>query len=238
MASYLAVQMNRTPEQRERLLFHESLERYLNGRELSMELVELYLREEYLGFQPRPREVKGAFIFARILSQQESEHGQRFGRDATMMMMIQSIEKLAPILNRMHWCLELDRKERLITSDTPFMLWREPSPRDQLRGVGITTADEIRFPLDPGKQLVLTKKARTETSRISPQRSMECNQDMAYACNQFIIGNPSDQTRMEALDLPRKKPLARFNYGPLVKENADGSVTDDGEVLHFWVPRR
>jgi hypothetical protein len=51
------------------------------------------------------------------------------------------------------WNLEISTEGRFITSDAPVSFWAEtPGP---FGSVGIATADEMVFPLDPKKSLVL-----------------------------------------------------------------------------------
>ncbi len=66
LSVYLALQMTRTPEQRERTLFPERLATYLGGRELTRELVAAYLEDHHLEFAPSDNEVGAAFDFASV----------------------------------------------------------------------------------------------------------------------------------------------------------------------------
>lgn len=234
LSLHLALQLARTPEQRERLLFPERLATFLDGRDLTKPLVAEYLGTVHLGFPPKQNEVDGAFDFAAYVLQGD----ERITPEHSMMITISTVKETAPALEAMHWCIEHDRKGRLITSDTPMVLWRTPTPRDAFEGFGINTAEQIRFPLDPTKQLVLTHKPRPPSVRIGPQDSAACNQDLAYACHRFVVAHPHEQTRTGLLDLPRKRPVVRFASGPLLRERPDGTVVEDGEILHSWVPRR
>lgn len=234
LSVYLALQMTRTPEQRERVLFPERLAVFLEGRELTRELVASYLADRHLGFTPTDSEVEGAWTFATVALQERA----RLTPEFSMRMMMDMVGGLAPLLAALHWCVEHDRKERFITSDTPVVLWRAPTHRDRFEGFGIDSADEIRFPLDPAKQLVLSKTARSLTVRVTPARSAACNQDVALACHHFVACHPRDAGRATKLDLPSKRPTLRFNMGPLRRELPDGRTVEDGELLHMWVPRR
>jgi hypothetical protein len=234
LAAYLALQMMRTPEQRERTLFPERLARYLDGRELTRELVASYLSEHHLGFPPSENEVKAASDFAYIALQDASVFTPEF----SMRITLSSLTEFAPRLAQLHWCVEHDRKQRLLTSDTPLVLWRKPSFRDAFEGFGVEDAEEIRFPLDPAKQLVLSRTRRSPSVRITPQRSATCNQDAAFACHNFVIARPTEMTRAMQLELPVKRPTLRFNTGPLRRRLPGGRSVGDGDVLHMWVPRR
>lgn len=234
LAVYLALQMTRTPEQRERTLFPERLARFLDGRELTRDLIATYLADHHLKFMPTGNEIDAALDFASVVLQNRSILTPEF----SMHMMLRSVTDLAPKLAQFEWCVEHDRKQRLITSDTPLVLWRPPTYRDEMEGFGIDTAEEIRFALDPNKQLVLTRTPRTPSARVSPQRSAAANEDTAAACHHFVVAHPSQRARVEQLELPAHRPTLRFNSGPLLRRLPDGRTVEDGEVLHVWVPRR
>jgi hypothetical protein len=234
LSLYLAIQLARTPEQRERVMFPEQVTAFLAGRELTKDLIAEYLQDTHLGFTPEAGEVQGAFDFASYMLPGDGT----VTPELSMQILFRTSRETAPALACMHWSVEHDRKGRLITSDGPLVLWRTPSPRDSYEGLGLNGCEEIRFPLDPFKQLVLTPKPRPASVRISPQRAAACNQDLAYACHNFVVASPREQGRTEQLDLPKKRPVMRFNSGPLFVEQPDGTLASDTEVLHTWVPRR
>jgi len=113
-----------------------------------------------------------------------------------------------------------------------------PSSRDKFEGFGVANADELRFPLDPGKQLVLSKRERTPTARITTRRVRACNADRASACYRFIVGRPDRPSLIEAPRMAERRPVLRFNTGPLYVSQLDGPSEYGGEVLHLWVQRR
>jgi Protein of unknown function (DUF4238) len=153
-------------------------------------------------------------------------------------LMLESVDQLVPILLDRHWTLEIARKPRLLTSDHPLVIWRTPSPRDQYEGVGIANAEQVRFPLDPGKQLVLTLTQGPPVRPIEPNRVRACNADIASACHRFVVGHPNRPRPIQEVPLASKRPVLRFNTGPLYEKQPDGSIVYRGEVLHTWVPRR
>jgi hypothetical protein len=71
--------------------------------------------------------------------------------------------------------------------------------RHEFEGFGIETAEEIRFPLDPGKQLVVTRNVRTPSARVNPARSGATNQEaatskevvVAHACEGLAVTDRS-----------------------------------------------
>ena len=234
LSVYLGLQMTRTPELRERIQFPLKVAEFLAGRNLSHELIAEFLEEIHLGFPPSEGEVKGAFDYSSFLLQDQAS----MTRERSMELMFGAAEAVVPRLAARVWCIEHDRKGRLVTSDTPVVLWRRPSPRDACEGVGVEDADEIRFPLDPNKQLIMTKRERSPSARISPERSATCNQDVALGCHNFVVAHPSQQARVSQLDLPKRRLVLRFDLGPFLREQPNGTTIKDGEVMHAWVPRR
>lgn len=234
LATYLALQMTRTPEHRERTLFPERLASYLGDRELTLESVTDYLREVHLGFVPSASESQGAFEFASVALRDRGIFTPEFAMSA----MLRSVSQLVPLFEEMSWTVEHERKGRFITSDTPLVMWRQPTERDEYEGVGVASADELRFPLDPTKQLILSRKSRAPSCRVTPGRAEACNVDISSGCHQFIIGHPDETGRMEALPLVTHRPVLRFNSGPLYEKGAYGKSVYKGDMIHAWVPRR
>jgi Protein of unknown function (DUF4238) len=230
LSRYLALQSTRTPETRERILFAREVADYAGRRRITQALMAEYLETVHLGFRPAASEISAAWDFVTVNLQSPETLTEEFAIE----MMLVSMEKIAPVLDGMWWTVESDRKGRLITSDAPFIVWRTPSPRDEFEGVGIANAEEIRFPLDPGKQLVLTPAPRTATARIGSQRVRQINSDTVSACHRFVVAHPGNLNDAQAPHLTSDRPVIRFNSGPLYK---DGK-RQDGEIIHSWVPRR
>ena len=137
----------------------------------------------------------------------------------------------------MTWTVEHDRKGRFITSDTPVVLWRRPSSRDAFEGIGVQTATEIRFPLNPNKQLVMHRGHRPPSVRVTGDRVAECNADVASACHQYVVGRPERSIMLAALSLSPKRPVLRFNQAAGFERHPDGSfVRMDGDVVHAGSP--
>lgn len=231
LARYMALQATRTPEERERIFFARRVATYAGPREVTRELVAEYLEKVHLGFEPSENEAAAAFDFVSVNLSAPETLTQEFAIE----MMLQSMDRIAPILRNLHWTLEFDRKGRLITSDAPLVVWRQPSPRDAFEGVGIANAEEIRFPLDPVKQLVLSPRERTATARIEGKRVQNCNADMASACHRFVVAHPRNSNQANSSQLTPRRPVIRFNTGPLY--SPEGELLA-GDVLHMWVPRR
>ncbi len=150
LALFLALQMTRTTQHRERVLFPKRVADWAGDRRLTKDLVADYLRTEHLGFAPHEREVEGAFSYV-------SEHLKDPGvvtPTFAVEMMFQSADELVERILALKWTVEVDRRGGFITSDVPVIPWRKVTRRDNHEGLGIDRAEELRFPLDPSKQLV------------------------------------------------------------------------------------
>lgn len=230
---FLALQMTQTTQHREQVMFPERVAEWSGERELTETLVTEYLEREHLGYAPSDREAAGAFLYVS----QALKDGAA-SPEFAIRMMLRMVEALVPRLLAMNWTVETDRKEQLITSDVPIVIWRAPTPRDDYEGVGIDNAEELRSPLDPGKQLVLSRQKRTPSARIPSARARSCNADMASGCHRFIIGRPNQRSQVEGVRLDEWHPVIRFNTGPLIVMGPNGRKVREGEALQMWFPRR
>jgi hypothetical protein len=206
---------------------------YASEREINLELVGEYLETIHLGFKPNPGEIRGALTFVQVSTKLYTPAT----RNEAVSLPFRSAEQLVPVLLGRHRSLEVARKPRLITSDTPLTIWHRPSYMDKYRGRGIVDADEIRFPLSPAHQLVLTPQPRPAAERIEPKRVRQCNTDQAVGCYRFIVGHPDRQRDVREIPLAAKRPAIRFNEAPGYEEGPDGELMFMGEVLHTWVQR-
>lgn len=235
LSVYLALLMTRSPEARERAGFPARVVEFLGGRALTRELVAEYLEKVHLREKPRDAEVEGAHTLVSVAMQDP----ETLTRAATMDLMLGSVSELRPAVDAMNWAIEFDRKGRLMTSDSPVVLWRAPTRRDAFEGVGVNNAEEVRFPLDPTKILVLSQRSGATTSRMSGERARAVNADTAVACHNFVVGRLDRRAAIERLRIGDHRPVMRFNVAPGFQREADGTVTKtDSEIVHFWIPRR
>lgn len=234
LAVVLAFQLARTTEKREEILFATRVSEYADGREITQELVANYLEQEHLGFPPRKNEAEAAWIYVNEWLKEPSTGTKEFA----IGLMLASVDIFTTRLLAMNWTIEIDRKERFITSDVPVVLWRAPSRRDDYQGFGLETAEELRFPIDPSKQLVLSRKARTPAVRITSERVRICNRDMADRCHHFLVARRDQRAIVESLSLASRRPVIRFMIGPLWVMGPDGRKVRESEVLQMWIPRR
>ena len=124
---------------------------YTGERPISLEGMRRFLAEEYLGEAPRRAEVQGAFDFANYtLSKGMPEKGE------ILSMLLRSAgEQLAPRLAKMAWAVEISMDRAFVTADRPVSMWKRDTQDLTITGIGLETADELRFPLGPHHLLVL-----------------------------------------------------------------------------------
>jgi hypothetical protein len=236
LAFYIAVQHARTRDSRERTAWSRRLRQYAAGREITPDLVASFLREVHLRCEPSESEVAAAHDIATHAPVPDDDLTELF-----LSVIVDPPDELVEHLIAMEWTLEVARKPRFVTSDAPVVRWRAPTPRDAFEGIGIANAEEVRYPVDSSRQLVLRQpgNGRELHEQVEPDRVRECNQDLAYSCFEFIVGHPRRELQLARLDLPEHRPALRFNRGPLVERQPNGDLRDSGnEVLHMWVPRR
>jgi hypothetical protein len=234
LGTFLAVQFTRTPFHRERILFPERVARYAGSREIDASLMAEYLEQIHLGFKPHDNEVRAALDLVQYLLRDR----EFFTKDNAIRLAFGTVNQLEQAILGMHWSLEIARKPRLITSDAPLVLWRKPTFRDRFEGIGLMNAEEVRFPIIPGMQLVLTHQYREPVTRVKPDRVHASNADMALACYRVVVGHPRRERQLRQLDLPARRPVVRFNTGPGYQAGRDGTSEYMGDILHTWVPRR
>ncbi|KJK55379.1 DUF4238 domain-containing protein [Saccharothrix sp. ST-888] len=190
---YLAVQMARTPRKRTAVLFPHDVETYAAGRPIDRALIAEYLERRHLASPPAPAEVEGAWVYV---------HGTRSERGANPQneAVVATLGSIAPYLRHFrarHWRLEICRKPAFLTSDAPLVVWWPPSALDNYRGGGLEGAAELRFPLDPYRQLVLVPGTGGSVQDIGPSRAAACNQDLADSCERVIVGHPDRHAWLE-----------------------------------------
>ncbi|WP_285500649.1 DUF4238 domain-containing protein [Actinokineospora sp. NBRC 105648] len=210
LAYYLAIQKLRTPESRAFTSFPHEVLKYAGDRSVTSALMAEYLEQVHLGFKPIPSEVAGALTFFEV----HSDLLTPATRNEIVTIPFNSTQPVTELLLNMHWSLEIARKARLITSDTPMTIWHRPSRADRYRGTGIVDAEEVRFPLSPGHLLVLTPEPRPAVERVEPKRVRQCNLDQAAGCHRFIVGHPDRQRILAESPLALKRPAIRFNEAP------------------------
>jgi hypothetical protein len=234
LASFIALLITRTTAHRERALFPKRVTDWAGGREVTKDLVREYLRTEHLGHEPEDGEVEGAFTHVSMHLEDTTVVTAEFA----IGVMLESAALLVERVLALHWTVEVGGRAHFITSDVPVIPWRKVSERDRYEGLGVDNASELRFPLDPAKQLVLSKRERRASMEVHDLRVRRSNATMASACHRFVVGSPEDRAEIDTQHLDRWRPVIRFNVGPLFVPGPGGEMQKQpGEVIQSWVPR-
>jgi hypothetical protein len=233
ISDLLALQIVRTREYVNRWMFPLAAAEYTGERPISREGMRRFLTKEYLGEVPREPEVQGAFDFANYaLSQGMPEKGEII----SMLFRIAS-EQLAPRLAKMAWAVEISTDHAFVTADRPVSMWKRDTRDLTLQGIGLDTADELRFPLGPRHVLVLRPRFPEHRTYVDVRRVAAVNRRLAAGCYEMVIGCPSSGRDLAQLRLRPVRPALRFNTGPLLKPDAAGRLVPTGqEILHTFVP--
>jgi hypothetical protein len=233
LTTFIGVQLLRTTQSREQVLFPMSVSKWAGGRALTERLMAEFLREQYLGFEPWPREAEAALTYIKV-GLDDGPLNQDFAIRTTL----SSLQRMLEEVLSFRWSVEAAASGHFITSDVPVVLWRPPSAADNYRGIGIANATEIRLPISPSMQIVLGRTKRRNSVRVTEHRVKRCNAEMAAGCHRFIVGQPSQIGAMSRLKLDARRPVLRFNIGPMVEDAPEGGLRQTGaEVLHVWHPR-
>ncbi|WP_407654827.1 DUF4238 domain-containing protein [Actinomadura luzonensis] len=226
----LALQLVRTPERLDRIMFPIDAANFTGERPVSFEGMRRFLRK-YLGEPPTDSEIRGALDFTNyVLSR-----GEVTKREAFHILVKSAEEQLAPRLAAMAWSVEKSPLRTFITTDRPVVLWRRRPQR--FSGVGLDNADEVWFPLGPHHLLVLRPRHPERRYVIEEARHQLVNRHIASACYKMIIGIPEDLDYLRLLPLQTVRPAMRFNTGPLLEVDSRGKTRTTGhEILHTFVP--
>jgi hypothetical protein len=232
---FSATQLSRTRERVAQAEFLQAFADFSDRRPVTQEDVRTFLVECHLRFEPSDAEVKGAWIFASFAL----NDGKPQSKDEVMAMLLHiAVDEIRPRLAMMSgWTVEHCRKAVLLTSDRPVMCWRPRSLRDSYQGIGVETAEEIRWPLTPQDLLVMRPRARDGgLEQVSTQRFERVNAGVASQCHEFIVGTLSCRQNLQFLPMEEYRPVLRFNVGPGVRQLSDVREEAMGEILHMWLP--
>lgn len=169
--------------------------------------------------EPTEQDINDLLHFAANLDQYDiapdpNEHIQ--------IMLSLAANEIAPRFHAMHWHLFKFDQPALLSGDHPITLYANPEHRSPLMGIGIGTADEIRFPVDPSTLLVMTPEPLPEViGRLPHSAARHFNQLTAYHAYEFVFMHPG-QDHLTGLELgPRPRPVMQVS-GATDGEHSDG----------------
>ena len=141
---------------------------------------------ERLGREPTEAEFDEEVKLLRTFGERFKVSNNRQGHVRTMVGVHES-GQIASILFRRAWSLETSTSLDFITSDDPVTLWnKNPLPWE---GVGVMTADEVRFPLGPGSCLVMHHPWMVvpDRRRVSSKRVVDLNAWTILNAHRFVL---------------------------------------------------
>ena len=134
----------------------------------------------------------------------------------SMKMMMQLALAQGAHLAERYWNLLVSKERSFITSDRPVTLYRKPRTRNSPPGIGVATADEIYYPLDPYKVLVLTEYPLGQSPVLvadSP-RIKQINAAVAAWSSDWIIHHPKHDP-LKGLFIPPPAATMEINGIPV-----------------------
>jgi Protein of unknown function (DUF4238) len=206
-ALFAALQLVRTEKHAERMNFTSNVAATTADRPVPKDAVRDYLRDLIGGAEPDESEVEAAWscVCGELA---------RFGLPPAALTHSVAVDvavtEIAPRLETMNWTVHKFRGAPLISNDSPVHSWRRPTQDSEPMGVGIETADEVRFPLTPGALLVMDRKPRTPTPQWSRRSPRAINTEIARRCHQFIFGTRQSTAAIGRLALSDWPPRLRF----------------------------
>jgi hypothetical protein len=229
-ATLLALQFIRTPDRVEMWTFPNDALTVANGeRPVSREVIKTLL-EDRAGYAPQPSEIQGAWEFVNYVVMND----EQITRNEYLELQFAGMSRVSEYLVKLNWSMEISRVAPFVVSDQPLSLWvRKPKA---FEGVGLEGAGEIRFPLSPHHLLVLRPHGPEQSVFATRARVQQVNQHASATCRHMVITLPAEAEDLDRLVLRPKRPLMKFNEGPLYVEESDGSERAKGEVLHLYRP--
>jgi hypothetical protein len=112
--------------------------------------------------------------------------------------MLDTTPQLVPYIADRKWVLARFRKPLLLTGDTPVTLWRRT---DSPRGIGVATADELRFPLDTQYALILSLDGAERVWELHESHAHDLNRSVAGRAYEWVYHHP-DHWPLHGLELP------------------------------------
>lgn len=230
LALLIALQLVRTPEQQDVILFPEDAADYSGEVPVSLEGMRKFLRHEYLGTEPSTSELQGALDFANGALAK----GRVPRHEAFELLIEIAIEQVAPTLTEMAWSVEHSPRAQFITCDRPVAVWRRR--HDDRAGVGLGSADEVWFPIDRAHLLVLRPRFPEHRVVVDPRRAAQVNRHLAAGCYAMTIAAPGDLMMLGGLQMRARRPALRFVSGPGYTERGDGTLVPTGTRITQLYP--
>ncbi|MGF2943597.1 DUF4238 domain-containing protein [Mycobacterium sp. Lab-001] len=207
-AMFAALQLVRTEKHVERMNFTTKIAATTAERPVPKDAVRDFLRDLDGGAEPDDSEVEAAWSF---VCGELAMYGTSTGAVKRSASVDAAVTRIAPSLETMTWTVHKFRGAPLISSDSPVHSWRRRAQDVEPRGIGIETADEVRFPLSPSALLIMHRGPRKgSTPQWSSRKPVAINTEIARQCHQFIIGTRQSMVAIDQLALSDWPPRLRF----------------------------
>ena len=125
--------------------------------------------------------------------------------------MLHTSPNLIPYIAARKWRLVRFPKPVLLTSDWPIALWHR-TPTGPY-GIGIATADEIRFPLDTRHALLMVLEGKDQTWELHERHAKDINRLVAARGFEWIYHLP-DTDPLAGITLPPPQPPIEISGPP------------------------
>ncbi|WP_172827699.1 MULTISPECIES: DUF4238 domain-containing protein [Mycobacterium] len=207
-ALFMAMQLMRTEKHLEQMNFISNVAATTTERPVPKNAVQDYLRDHDGGGEPDESEVEAAWSYVCGALAMYGEPPRAMTHSVAVDV---AVTQVAPRLETMTWTVHKFRGPALISSDSPVHSWRRPTQVSEPRGVGIETADEVRFVLSPNALLVMSRGPRKgATPQWSARNPRAINTEIARQCHQFIFGTRRSAAAIDRLPLLDESPRLRF----------------------------
>lgn len=126
--------------------------------------------------------------------------------------MLETAEGAAAMIAARTWQLLTFDEPSLVTTDSPVVQWQHPDKCGGFYGVGIGTADELRFPVDRHHGLVIAWEAPAgEVTRVgTPGMAAAFNRSVLAGAYQTVFHHPEGPEIDDTL-LPQPHPPMQFS---------------------------
>jgi hypothetical protein len=117
-----------------------------------------------------------------------SDFTYNLAQNQHVVTMLKLASDLVQPVGNMTWHLVVSKGE-FITSDVPIARWADPGKLPPRAGVGLYTADEVTFPIDRHRCLILTFSPGIEDQawEVGPDQVKAINQRTKATCNRFTF---------------------------------------------------
>ena len=232
MAILIALQLVRTPKTRAMLMdipdtsFRMMLEINTVGR--TRQQVKTYLSELWKR-EPTERDIEMAIELGMRIDSFKIKPSQ----NELVRSMLQMAKEIAVRLFQKPWIVYTSTDRQFFTSDQPVSLWQEVLPE---YGVGVATADQIYFPVDPYTVLSMEALDRGIPESLTIEScdratSRRIQTLTAHGSLRWVYSHPKHHDPLNGISLPTRSPIGYINGRPVYEGEGSWDV-----LRQDWMP--